>query len=36
VVARLDANGALPGDAITVELIEADPQKRLIRFRHIP
>lgn len=35
VVARVDAGGALPGNAITVELTGADPLNRSISFRQI-
>jgi exoribonuclease R len=35
VVARVDAGGALPGNAITVELTDADPLNRSISFRQI-
>lgn len=35
VVARVDAHRVDPGDAIRVELIEADPTRRLIRFKRL-
>jgi exoribonuclease R len=33
VVARVDAHGVQPGDAITVRLIATDPERRLISFQ---
>ncbi|NIJ18575.1 exoribonuclease R [Sphingomonas naasensis] len=35
VVTRIDANGAAPGDAIRVRLIDADPGKRSVRFERV-
>lgn len=32
VVTRLDGEGLSPGDALTVRLTEADPERRLVRF----
>ena len=35
VVARVDAHRVNPGDKVRVELIEADPTRRLIRFKRV-
>jgi hypothetical protein len=35
VVARVDGKGAMPGDAITVELEAADIVNRQIHFRRV-
>lgn len=35
VVARVAANAVQPGDAITVRLVSADPEKRLIQFERV-
>jgi len=35
VVARVDAHGVQPGDALTVRLIATDPERRLISFQRI-
>jgi len=34
VVSRVDAEGALPGDRITVQLVSADPALRQVKFQH--
>jgi len=36
VVARVDAHGVQPGDAIAVRLIATDPERRQISFQRIP